>query len=139
MHNVYVSGIPRLLIKLKTIHTHRIASMKDKILSRDQLIKYLYFECGEQAEIKSTVYKKGNAHYVLNDASDIPKTVGELMKAILNMPDEYVYTVCENSLDRLVLEKRSILDINVPPCLQLYETVYWVIDKTKNYSRASDS
>jgi len=109
--------------------------------NKDKLIKFLYLECGPQAEIKPAMFKNKKEYIVLEHAFGIPKTVGELIEAISHKPRGEAYIISEDSPDRLVFRK-SLVKSRSENFRNLrsksVDMFYWCIDKTKNHSGVSD-
>jgi len=112
----------------------------NRVFVKESLIKFLYLECGPQAEIKPAIFKNKKEYIVLEYAFGIPKTVGELIEAISNKPRSEAYIIGEDSPERLVFRKslvksqpenfRNLRSKNV-------DMFYWYIDKTKNHFHVS--
>ena len=112
----------------------------DNMLKRDNLIKLLHFDCSRLAVVKPAMKKRGNEYTALSDACCTPKNVDMLIKLLLDEPEDEDFIICENSNDFLIFRKRPSADsasLKYGPFLS--EVFCWYIDKTKNYSRASDS
>jgi len=81
--------------------------MKNKILSRDQLIKYLYLMFDEQAAVELAEYRNFDWRSVpIQESCGIPKTLKELAEALRWEPRDALFRIKKESSDGLIFAKQ---------------------------------